>query len=157
MKFACMTIALLALVGCAQQEAEPQLQPVSVVALLRERSGALSEWQKLILAIAVTESRCDPQAVGSAGDRGILQQTPIYTRDAARLTGTDYTPEDAHDIAKALAMFDAVQGHYNPTHDTREAIRRHNPGAGPGYARAVLDNLELITRYEAVRAELMNH
>ena len=149
---------ILSVILAACTQAEPEAVPKqSAVAILRElHREELTDWNRLTLAIALTESRCNPDALGTSLDLGILQITPIYAAEAARLTGTDYQHEDARSISKSLEMFDAVQSHYNPGRDTREAIRRHNPGAGPGYTAAVLENLALIERYEAVRAAITN-
>jgi len=144
----------------AQPESEAPVEPVSAVALMREihaREGALTEWQQLILALALAESRLNPEARGEAHDGGILQITPIYAAEASRLTGRDYSPAAAYDIAASLEMFAAIQDHYNPTHDIDEAIRRHNPGAGPGYAAEVRRNLELVRRYETVRRAILQN
>lgn len=143
------------LAGCSTPEPEAVPKQSAVAILRKLHREELTDWNRLTLAIALTESRCNPDAKGAARDLGILQITPIYAAEAARLTGTDYTHEDARSIAKSLEMFDAVQAHYNPERDTREAIRRHNPGAGPGYTAAVLENLALIERYEAVRAAVI--
>lgn len=136
---------------------DPEPPHHSAVQILRRlHSHELSDWDRLTLAIALTESHCNPAAVGSAEDVGILQITPIYAREASRISGTEYCHADARDIEKALAMFEIVQGHYNPDHDQAEAIRRHNPGAGPGYAAEVRRNLQLVERYEAVRAAILS-
>ena len=76
-------------------------EPVSTTAILRERNRAaespLSEWQLLTLAIMYTESRFQPDALGTAQDSGILQLRPCYVQEVNRLAGTHYTPEDAFD------------------------------------------------------------
>lgn len=132
--------------------AEPAPAPVqhSAVQLLREqRRAELTDWQALQMAIIWTESRCNPDAQGADGDTGLMQIVPIYIREVNRLAGTDYTIEDARDPAKTLEMFEIIQEHYNPTHDRDEAIRHHNRSAS--YRAAVLENLELIRRYENAR------
>ena len=152
-----MAVLFLNMTRPAKPESEAPAEPVSAVALMREihaREGALTEWQQLILALAMAESRLNPEARGEAHDGGILQITPIYAAEASRLTGRDYSPAAAYDIAASLEMFAAIQDHYNPTHDIDEAIRRHNPGAGPGYAAEVRRNLELVRRYETVRSAI---
>lgn len=145
-------IALLESLG----EDDPEPPHHSAVQILREiHRDELSDWNRLTLAIALTESHCNPAAEGAAEDVGILQITPIYAREASRLSGTEYSHADARDIDKALAMYEIVQQHYNPDRDPAEAIRRHNPGAGPGYAAEVRRNLQLVERYEAVRAAIL--
>lgn len=149
--------ALATACGHAKRGNEPEPPQQSAVQILRKlHSQELSDWDRLTLAIALTESHCNPAAVGAAEDVGILQITPIYAREASRISGTEYCHADAHDIDKALAMFEIVQGHYNPDHNQAEAIRRHNPGAGPGYAAEVRRNLQLVERYEAVRAAILS-
>ena len=109
----------------------------------------LNEWQELILAIAYTESRFNPTAVGKAHDSGVLQLTPIYIREVNRVAGTSYELADAFDIEKAVEIFSRMQEHYNPEHDVEKAIRLHN--RSPYYRREVLKNLEFIKQMEAVR------
>lgn len=109
----------------------------------------LTEWQQMQLAIAYTESRFNPQAVGKAHDSGVLQLTPIYIREVNRVAGTSYELADAFDIEKAAEIFSRMQDHYNPEHDLEKAIRLHN--SSPYYRREVLKNLEFIKQMEAVR------
>lgn len=148
-----LVIFLLMLLSASRkEETRPDPAP-SVCALLRQAHNAeLSDWQELQMALMLTESRFNPDALGAANDRGILQLVPIYVAEANRIAGTDYTPQDAHDIDKALEMFAIVQGYYNPTCDTEKGIYYHNKGEG--YRRAVLRNLELIRRYEDTRKHL---
>ena len=47
-----------------------QVGTKSAIELLRAQRGELSDWQMLTLAIALTESRCNPEAVGQDGDVG---------------------------------------------------------------------------------------
>lgn len=150
-------VILLALAASSctrRQEPVPEpTEPISVVALLRQQRGELSEWQKLMLAIAFTESRFNPDAVGKAGDYGCLQITPVYVREANRVSGANYCHEDAFDIEMSLAMFTAIQDEYNPQRDMELAIRLHNKSAA--YRRAVLDNLAMIERMETFRAKVI--
>lgn len=121
--------------------------------------GTLTEWQELQLAIAMTESRFNPEAKGATGDLGLLQITPIYAREATRLAkGTEYSHNDALDPRKSLEMFNVVQGYHNPTRDIAKAIRLHNPGgASIGYEAKVLANLKFIKRMEAAREAVMEY
>ena len=142
--------ALLALLGCTRPGGGySEIPKHHATELLRAQHDDLTDWQLLTLAICWTESKRNPAAVGNAGDRGILQITPIYVAEVNRIAGTGYQPEDAHDTAAALQMFDTLQAHYNPERDIETAIRYHNRGAA--YRRAVLDNYELLRRYEAAR------
>ncbi len=145
--------------GAVQQleEREPVEAPVpekiSVVQLLRQQHGdELTDWQVLQLAIAYTESRFNPSAVGKAQDSGILQITPIYVAEVNRIAGTDYVLQDAFDPVKSLEMWDLMQAHYNEGRDLERAIALHN--RAPQYRAAVLQNMEWIRRYEAFRKQL---
>lgn len=115
-------------------------------------ADTLSSWAMLQLAIAITESKCNPSATGATQDFGILQLTPIYVKEANRVGGTNYAHSDAYDPLKSLLMFQAVQDYHNPEHDQNKAIKLHNKA--PWYARKVKDNLEFVKRYEAVRSLL---
>lgn len=116
----------------------------------------LTEWQMLQLAIAYTESKFDPSAVGSSEDLGILQIRPIYAREASRIShNMEYTHSDALDSSKSLEMFNLVQDYHNPKHDMDKAIALHN--RANWYKRRVLENLEFIRRMEAARAIVLNY
>ena len=127
--------------------------PLSLVGgvVQEQDDDSLTEWEQLQLAIIITESRCNPQAVGKTNDKGILQITPIYVKEANRLSGREYSHEDAFDIQKSLEMFEIIQNKYNPEHDVNKAIKLHNPGSN-GYAYR--QNLELVKRMELVRKEI---
>ena len=115
----------------------------------------LSDWQVLLLAVAMTESEFYPTARGSNDDWGILQITPIYVAEVNRVTGADYTHEDAWDVGRSLDMFTALQEHHNPEHDIDKAIRLHNKN--PWYAKRVKQNMEFVRRYEEFRTVLENN
>ena len=139
----------------AQEDPEPAPVPekISVVQLLRQQHGdELTDWQVLQLAIAYTESRFNPSAVGKAQDSGILQITPVYVAEVNRIAGTDYVLQDAFDPGKSLEMWDLMQAHYNEGRDLERAIALHNKA--PQYRAAVLQNMEWIRRYEAFRKQL---
>lgn len=139
----------------AQEDPEPAPAPekISVVQLLRQQHGdELTDWQVLQLAIAYTESRFNPSAVGKAQDSGILQITPIYVAEVNRIAGTDYVLQDAFDTGKSLEMWDLMQAHYNEGRDLERAIALHN--RAPQYRAAVLQNMKWIRRYEAFRKQL---
>lgn len=128
-----------------------EIPPQSAIELLRTQRNELSKWDKLIMAIALTESRYNPHAIGDAQDYGILQITPIYTMELNRL-GFDYSHDDAFDIWKSIAMFNDMQSIKNPSKDIDVALHYHNPSKA--YARKVKENLEFIEKYEQVRKSL---
>lgn len=113
----------------------------------------LSEWELLQLAIVYTESKFRPEVTGKNQDGGCYQMTPIYVREVNRIAGTDYTHEDVYDPDKAIEIFGKMQDVKNPGHDIDAAIYFHNKSAS--YKRVVLENLELIKRYETFRAKLI--
>lgn len=126
----------------------------SAVQLLREQhKDELTDFDKLTLAIALTESRFNPKADSGAGDYGVLQLREIYLAEVNRIAGTSYTIEDAFDIEKSLEMFHIMQEAYNPNKDIQEAIKHHNRSSA--YKVKVLENYELICRMEEVRSKLI--
>ena len=150
---AAILFTVLLLSGCSgQQEPAPEYHH-SVVEMLRKQHGdELSEWNKLIMAIAFTESRFRPDAIGTDHDFGVLQITPIYVSEVNRVSGSNFSHEDAFSVDKSLEMFALMQEARNPQKDRDLAIWLHNKS--DAYRRTVLENLELIRRYEAVRAKL---
>lgn len=153
MKKILILISLL-VVGCSKPVEEEEIPQWSAVELLRKQhKEELSEWDKLIMAISFTESRWNPDAVGSAHDSGHLQLVPIYVAEVNRLYDTEYTIEDAFDISKSLEMYELMQQAYNPSRDINRAIYYHNKSES--YKQTVLRNLELVRNYEAIRAKLI--
>lgn len=133
--------------GSPARTAAPAARPVLVRAL------PLSEWEKLQMAIIMVESGFDPSAVGSAGDAGMFQITPVYVAECNRILGTKrFAPEDAFSPAASVEMFGIMQGHHNPERRFDRAVRCHNPGGRAiGYPRRVADALSFIRRYERCR------
>jgi len=128
----------------------------SAVQLLREQhKDELTEWQMLTMAICYTESKFRDEAKGKAGDSGQLQIVPIFVAEVNRLYGTDYTIDDASDLGKSLEMFNKLQNYYNPSHGIEDGIKYHN--RSPYYRMVVLENLELIRRYERTRKAVINY
>ena len=150
-----LLIAIMALSACAKKESVQEYH-WSTIELLTEYYGepepALTDFDKLTLAIALTESRFQPDAVGKDDDLGILQIRPVFVEEANRVSGSNFRHEDAFDIDSSLAMFNAVQSHYNAEHDLEKAIRLHNKA--DWYRAKVLENYDLICRMEIVRAKL---
>lgn len=142
--------AALFIWGCKPQEVTQEpVQHVSAVQLLRQQHHGLTEWEELQMAIIWTESNFKANAVGATSDFGLYQITPIYTSEVNRVAGTDYSHEDAFDPEKSVAMFAAMQDHYNPGRDLDLAIYYHNKSSE--YKARVLKNLEMVRRYEDVR------
>ena len=144
------------IIGYKSERTElPQVEQEPILDTLPVPVDTLSDWQTLQLAIALTESRCNPNATGRSNDAGILQLTPLYIKEANRVGGTNYAHSDAYDPLKSLLMFRAVQDYHNPEHDQNKAIKLHNPrGASIGYPQKVKQNIELVKRYEKLRYEI---
>ena len=143
------------LFGCKPEETKPEPVYQSAMELLRQiHKDELTDFDKLILAIAFTESRFRDDAIGKAGDFGQLQITPVYVREANRISGANFKHEDAFSIDSSHAMFGVIQGYYNPAHRIDEGIYYHNKSAN--YRRVVMDNLAMIERYESLREKLIN-
>ena len=144
---------------CVFCQPKPQPEPEyhhSAVQLLRnQHRGELTDWQKLILAISYTESRWNPDAVGSNHDSGHLQLTGPYLSEINRIYKTNYTLEDAFDPEMAIKLFTMMQEHYNKEHDIQSAIYHHNKASY--YRDAVMENLALVERYEAIRKILVEY
>jgi hypothetical protein len=116
----------------------------------------LSDWQVLLLGVAMTESEFYPTARGKNDDWGILQLTPIYVEEANRVTGEErWSHEDAWSVRESLEIFNAVQEHRNPEGDLSKAIRLHNKA--PWYEGRVTDRMAFVRRYEAMRAEVVDY
>lgn len=146
--------------ACRKTESKPTesdvitIDAVSAVELLRnQHRNELSNFDKLIMAIAYTESRFNPDADSGQGDRGLLQLREIYISEVNRLYGTSYTVEDAFDADKSLAIFRALQAHYNPTKDIGKGIYYHNKSSQ--YRGRVMEVYEMVERYETIRAKLI--
>lgn len=150
--FLILCILVLAALGSKAEttQEEPVIEPP--VEEVEAQRDTLSDWDELILAIAYTESKFNPDAVGANGDFGCLQITKVFVDEANRISGLNYEHEDAFDIDSSLEMFALIQDHYNADHDLDKAIRLHNKS--DAYRRTVLNNLQLIRNYEKIRGRL---
>ena len=115
----------------------------------------LTDWQVLQMAIAMTESRFNPNAEGSSSDIGIFQIRPIYATEAARVSKIPFQHHDAWDIEKSIQMFNVVQDYHNPDHDILRAISLHNKARW--YSARVLENMEFIRKMELVRQNILDY
>lgn len=111
---------------------------------------ALTDYEKLQLAIIFVESEGNPLAIGKNQDLGCMQITPIYVEEVNRiLKDTIYHHTDAFCPKKSLEMFSVVQDYHNPNHDIDAAIRLHN--RAPWYSQKVLKEIQRINSYEEYR------
>lgn len=131
--------------------------PADTTAVTEETGDRrLSDWQVLLLGVAMTESEFHSTARGKNDDWGILQLTPIYVEEANRVTGeARWSHEDAWNVRESLEIFNAVQEHRNPEGDLSKAIRLHNKA--PWYEGRVTDCMAFVRRYEAMRAEVVDY
>lgn len=145
-----LLILLPLLAGCVRTQIVevPVVQEVQVL-------DTLSAWNLLQLAIIMTESKGDPNAVGTSGDFGVYQMTEPYIREVNRISGSNYAHEDAFDIDSSIDMFARLQGHYNAERDIETALRYHNRSSA--YRATVLRNLEILERMELCRQKLIAH
>lgn len=158
-------IALAIIAGCIvgivrgaknHKEETQEVSKYSAVQLLRnQHRNELTPWEKTIMAICWTESKCNSNAVGMAGDSGVMQLIPVYVQEVNRISGSDYSHSDAFSVRKSLEMYHLMQAKYNPSRDRDLAIYYHNKSAA--YKAAVLRNLAWIEQYEAVRNEVVNY
>lgn len=154
-----LPLLIIILAGCTKPSLpEPVIPPpypkVSAVQLLRaQHPQELTRWQKLQMAIIWTESKANPKAIGRDNDGGLYQMVPVYVEEVNRVCGTHYTHDDVFDPDKAIEIFNAMQGYYNPNKDFDTAFRYHN--RSEAYKRVVMQNYELICRMEEVRAKLI--
>lgn len=115
-----------------------------------EEKPELSEWEMLQLAIAMTESNFDPQAVGTHKDYGIFQITPDYVAEVNNILGEKvYTHDQAFDITKSVEMFNILQSDKNPSKNIDKGIYNHNKSKA--YKQKVKKNIEVVKRYETLR------
>lgn len=148
-------IGFLAGATYPREEPKPEVKPRSAVQLLREQhKDELTPWELTIMAIFWTESKCNPDAVGKAGDFGIMQMLDCYCREVNRISGRNYAHTDAFSIRKSLEMYHTMQGRYNPFCDLDLAIYYHNKSAA--YKAEVERNKAWIKRYEAARNEVVD-
>ena len=101
----------------------------------RQRESWEEQWDNLLDAIIEVESRGNPQALGRANDRGILQITPILVQEVNRLSDIKYTHDDAWDEEKSKEMFYVIARHYCPDHDFEKMARIWN-GGPQGYRKS---------------------
>jgi hypothetical protein len=157
-------IALAIIAGCIygiirgaknHKEETQEVPKYSAVQLLREQhKDELTPWELTIMAIFWTESKCNPNSVGKAGDFGIMQILDCYCREVNRISGRNYAHTDAFSIRKSLEMYHTMQWRYNPSCDLDLAIYYHNKSAA--YKAEVERNKAWIKRYEAARNEVVD-
>ena len=110
-----------------------------------QKEQELTEWDIFLQALIKVESEGNQYAVGKTNDVGILQITPIYVKEANRLSkDKTFTLEDRTKKKKSLEMFNIIQNHWNPEKAIDKAIKLHNPKAGKWYANKIYKAMEEI-------------
>ena len=80
-----IAIMLILFAGC-KKKPEPMFIPkFTTMELLRMQNHELSNFDKLTMAIALTESRFNPDADSGHGDSGLLQLREVYIDEVNRL------------------------------------------------------------------------
>lgn len=92
------------------------------------------QWGDLVNALIYVESRGDSTAVGVNDDRGILQITPIAVKEASRISGKNYSHNDAYSVQKSLEMFYIIANRYCPEVNYEKMARIWN-GGPRGYTK----------------------
>lgn len=153
---ACVLFSIVGGAIVIYTHARPKKEPIPdlpVMGIPQAQNDGLTEWEVMELAMAYTESKFNPSAVGKDKDYGILQITPIYVEEVNRLGG-DYSHADAFDIDKSLEMFEILQAHHNPERDIKKGISLHNKSKY--YLMEVENNIALVRRMETARAKILD-
>ena len=107
------------------------------LALNAQKKSESYDWNKVINAIAMVESKGNPKAFNPNGNcAGLLQITPGLVKQCniwlkAKKSKKRYTLADRYNVKKSKEMFVMVQKNYNKSNDVEKAIRVWN--GGPGY------------------------
>jgi hypothetical protein len=114
-----------------------------------KKSKFKNDWEILIHALIMTESRGNDTIVGKHNDGGCLQITPIYVEEVNRILVLSnkqkrYTLKDRFNRKKSIEMFEIIQHYYNPKKDIYKAIKLHNPLASEEYKFTVLYYFEKL-------------
>lgn len=87
-------------------------------------------------ALAMVESGMNPDAIGNAGEKGVLQIQKICVDDINRiLTYEEYKYDDRLSIFKSVEMFIIYTFYYAPCPDNFEQLARIWNGGPDGYRK----------------------
>lgn len=107
------------------------------LAVNAQKKSESYDWNKVINAIAMVESKGNPKAFNPNGNcAGLLQITPGLVKQCniwlkAKKSKKRYTLADRYNVKKSKEMFVMVQKNYNKSNNVEKAIRVWN--GGPGY------------------------
>ena len=105
--------------------------PISISAQKKNESY---DWNKVIDAIAMVESKGNPKEYNPNGNcAGILQIVPILVKECNQIlekkkSAKRYTVSDRYNVQKSKEMFILLQEHFNPEHNVEKAIKCWNCG-----------------------------
>lgn len=93
------------------------------------KAGQDASLERLLDAIAIVESRSNPDAVGDKGRAiGSYQIHKRYWADGTRILGVDWKYREAKDPAKARKVVRAYLIHYGRNKSILQKARIHNGG-----------------------------
>ena len=122
------------------------------LAINAQKKSESYDWNKVINAIAMVESKGNPKAFNPNGNcAGLLQITPGLVKQCniwlkAEKSKKRYTLADRYNVEKSKEMFVMVQSHYNKSNNVEKAIRIWN--GGPGYTvRGTNGYLKKVMKY----------
>lgn len=125
--------------------------PLSIGRHILKVIKSISHSDLVITSLVQVESRGDWNAIGPIVEInavGVLQETPIYVREANRLIGfTRWKLNDRLDSIESVAMFKIISKRYNPRYDLKRACKLHNPGGGNWYYRRVKSEYDRLIEY----------
>lgn len=131
---AALVIATAALLLSSATPFQRVIAPATFIA--REPTLTIFEAEELVsrapaqilLAIAITESGLDPNAIGCDGhDRGLMQTRELYHDERARKHG-EYDPMDPRDSVRIAGGI--LMEHYQRFGSWTMAVSSYNAGAG---------------------------
>lgn len=111
---------------------------------------AITDHKKYQIAIAMTESELNQNAIGKTNDFGVFQVTPVWCAEVNRILGEErYTHTDAFSVKKSCEMWEIMYKDLS----LDNIIKKHNPGAGIAYRNKVYNNLQKVE----VICEMLNN
>ena len=104
----------------------------------------LSEWNMLILAICGVESTY--KKTTNSNFHGHMQISRAYVKEVNRLSGKNYSYEDAKSLKHSAHMHNIINEHKNKQKNITKAIKIHN--GRPEYIAKVKKELKYIKEHE---------
>lgn len=141
MKKVAIVLLAASIYGCNTNKSAP-IKPNNKYTLTTDTTN---NWEVFIKALAIVESRNNPNAVGKTNDAGIFQITPIYVQETNRILGKNqFTLQDRFSPEKSRIMFDIINERHNKEKSIIKAIKIHNPRASKRYQTEILQTMKSI-------------